>query len=445
MPKRIRAAVEPLLPVTLPKGGIRYAPGVRAGRWIFATGIKATDDFAGGIAPDVLRSGLPSWNGSKYRRESDRIFANLGRVLKAGGGRFHDIVRVDQYYTDYRAVEQYHGARRAALGGRIPPSTSILQPRFLLAGQDIEVAMIAVVPEKGLRVQHLGAKGHPIHASSGYSLALAAGDFIFVAGRLADAHVLTDGLAAEVRMPAGHLWKGAPVKLETEFIVTEKLAPALKAAGSSLADMVKCQVHLRDPADFALFNEVWRKHFPAKAPATTLIPTATPGFAIDSARVEINAVALRSAGRTTAKIVDAGVLPAWAGYPQAVRAGDLLFLSGLLAIDRGGLIEAARPDPEQPFVGSSIHAQMEFLLRNAEKICRAAGTSLANVVRIQQFHTDPREFHAACQVWQRHLPGRPLPYSAFEVPFLPVPGCTVELDLWVYAPSKPGGKAGLDD
>ena len=235
-------------------------------------------------------------------------------------------------------------------------------------------------------------------------------------------------------MPAGHLWKGAPVKLETDFIVKQKIEPALKAAGSSLADVVKCQVYLRDPADFAPFNEAWRKHFPRNPPATSLIPMATPGLAIESGRVEINTIALRSAGRTRAQIVNAGVMPAWAGYCQAVRAGDLLFFSGLLAIDRGGLIEAARPDPARPFFGSSIQAQMDYLLRNAEKICRAAGTSLANVVRIQQFHTDLREFHPACQVWQQHLPGRPLPFSAVEVPFVPVPGCTVQLDLWVYAP-----------
>ena len=434
MPKRIRPAVKPLLPVTLPKSDIRYAPGIKAGRWIFATGLKGTDDFGGGMSPAVMRPELPSWDSSRHRREADRIFANLARVLKAGGSELRNIVRVDQYYTDYRAVEQYHGARRAALGGHIPPSTSILQPRFLLAGQDIEVQAIALAPGKGMRAQHLGAKGHPIHESSGYSLALAAGDFIFIAGRIADALTLGDGLAPEARMPAGHLWKGAPVKLETDFIVKQKIEPALKAAGSSLADVVKCQVYLRDPADFALFNEAWKKHFPGNPPATSLIPMATPGLAIESGRVEINTIALRSAGRTRAQIVDAGVMPAWAGYCQAVRAGDLLFLSGLLAIDRGGLIEAARLDPAKPFFGSSIQAQMDYLLRNADKICRAAGTSLANVVRIQQFHTDLRDFHPACQVWQQHLPGRPLPLSAVEVPFIPVPGCTVQLDLWVYVP-----------
>ena len=42
-----RAAVEALLPVTLARGGIRYAPGIKAGPWIFATGHKGVADFAG--------------------------------------------------------------------------------------------------------------------------------------------------------------------------------------------------------------------------------------------------------------------------------------------------------------------------------------------------------------------------------------------------------------
>ena len=32
------SAVEPILPVTLGKGGVRYAQGMRAGRWVFAAG-----------------------------------------------------------------------------------------------------------------------------------------------------------------------------------------------------------------------------------------------------------------------------------------------------------------------------------------------------------------------------------------------------------------------
>ena len=78
---------------------------------------------------------------------------------------------------------------------------------------------------------------------------------------------------------------------------------------------------------------------------------------------------------------------------------------------------------------------MEHLIDLAEEVCEQAGTSLSNVVRIQQLHIDLSEYHAACQVWQRRLPDVPLPISATRVPApLIVPGCSVQLDLWVYAP-----------
>jgi hypothetical protein len=38
-------------------------------------------------------------------------------------------------------------------------------------------------------------------------------------------------------------------------------------------------------------------------------------------------------------------------------------------------------------------------------------------------------------VWERKLGGRPLPFSAVEVPaLLPVPGARLLIEAWVYAP-----------
>lgn len=432
--KSTRSAVKPLLPVTLAKGGIRYAPGVQAGPWIFATGHKGVADFTGPMSPAVLSANLPSWDAPKHRRESEQIFVNLERVLTAGGSNFRNVVRVDQYYSAQRAVEYYHDARRARLRDHIPPSTSILQGGFLLDGQEIEVQMLAVRPSRALQVKHIRPPEHEIHPSSGYSLALNVGDYVFVAGRLADSLTFGEGVAQEARAPANHLWKGMPIRLETEFIVKKKILPALQAAGSSLADVVKCQVYLRDPDDFAAFNEVWAQHFPHDPPATTPIPMPSPGLVIDYARIEVNTIALVRGARTKKQTIDAGIMPAWKGYSQAVRAGQLLFISGLLAIDAGGLIAEARYDRAQPYFGSSVQVQMQYMLANAEKLCRAAGTSLANVVRVQQFHTDLADFYPAYQVWQHYLPGHYLPFSAVKVPFLPVPGCSVLLELWVYVP-----------
>jgi enamine deaminase RidA (YjgF/YER057c/UK114 family) len=123
------------------------------------------------------------------------------------------------------------------------------------------------------------------------------------------------------------------------------------------------------------------------------------------------------------------------GYPAAVRAGDLLCFSGMVAADADGLAKRARLDPCRPYFGSSIEGQMEHLLSVADAVCRKAGTRLENVLRIQQAHTDLHEFYGAARAWQNRLPGVPLPISAFQVPApLLVPGCTVQFDLWVYAP-----------
>jgi enamine deaminase RidA (YjgF/YER057c/UK114 family) len=321
------------------------------------------------------------------------------------------------------------------LGSHIPPSTSTLTQGLLLADQEIEMHMIAVVPAGDFKPTHIRPKDEAIHHTSAYSLALAAGDHVFIAGRMADGGI-GEGLAPAARMPARHLWKGTPVKLEAEYVIEKKLVRALEAADCSLADIVKLQVYLRDLDDFAPFNDVWRAHFGDSRPATTLVPTATPGFFLEDAHIEINAIALRPGGRESREVIDvaAGGLPAFHGYPQAVRAGDLLLFSGMLAIDADGPVAGTCPDPAKPWFGSSIRSQMQVLLDRAQKVCAAAGTSLANVVRIQQYHTDFREFQGACDAWKSVLPGVPLPLSAVQVPFLPAPACSVMLDVWVYVP-----------
>lgn len=439
-PALTKSKVTPLFPVTLQPGNIRYAPGVRAGRWVFATGHKGTADFAGGMAPGVIDAAAPRHGLPKHRKEAERIFANFAKVLKAGGSDREHVVRIDQYYTGGQVVDAYHEVRREFFAGHVPPSTSNLHRKFLLAGQDMEVQLIAAVPGRGFAVAQHRPRNLPVHASSGYSPVLTCGDYVFVAGQTAEALSTVEGpLDPAARLPAGHLWKGTPIKLETAFVIERKLQPALAAIGNTLAEVVKAQVYLRDVDDIPAFNEVWARHFRKAPPATTIITTATPGFVCEASRIEINTISLRRGGRTRKQVIDAGVPTAFAGHAQAIRAGDLLFLSGLMAVDSSGaLAPAARIDPRQPHFGSAVHLQMDCMLAQAQRICRKAGTSLANVVRVQQFHTSLSDFNGAWQVWQQHLPGQHLPYSAIEVPALGVPGAVVMLDLWVYVPAQDG-------
>jgi enamine deaminase RidA (YjgF/YER057c/UK114 family) len=421
---RPKPQVESILPVTLP-GGVRYAAGVRAGRWVFATGHKGSAEFSGPMAPEVIDSAAPRHGAPRHKKEARRIFAHLDRVLAAGGAERSHAVRIDQYYASARAVDPYHEVRREFFAGNIPPSTSNLHQRFLLPGQDIEVQLIAAVAEEGFEpLQHRPA-GLPVHASSGYSPVVTCGEFVFVAGQTAEALDSGNGpLDPEACMPAGHLWKGTPIKLETEFVIRRKLKPALESVGNTLAEVVKAQVYLRDVDDIPAFNEVWSAHFGNSPPATSIITTATPGFICEASRIEINTISVRRGGATRKEIVDAEVPMPYAGQVQAVRAGELLFLSNLMAVDASGALAVRANAPEQ----------VDHMLAAAERLCRNAGTTLANVVRVQQFHTDLAHFDDAWSAWQHRLPGHFLPFSAIEVPALAVPGAVVMLDLWVYVP-----------
>src|SRR5215475_6148441 len=153
MTKHATRAVEPLLPVELGPGKVRFAQGVKAGRWVFATGLMA-QDFVNGIAPDVLAERAPHGGLPKREKEAQRIFDNLDAVLRAAGTDHASLVRTDQYYTTVKAVPPYQQVRREFLRGRIPPSTSIAVQKLLLPGADMDIQALAIIPGPGFEVTH---------------------------------------------------------------------------------------------------------------------------------------------------------------------------------------------------------------------------------------------------------------------------------------------------
>ena len=97
-----------------------------------------------------------------------------------------------------------------------------------------------------------------------YSQAVIEGDLIFVAGQ-GPINPLTNTLEL------------GDVRSETKRAF-ENLRAILQAAGSSLDDVVKCNVYLRDINDFAAMNEVYEGVFTAPFPARTTIQAgALPG------------------------------------------------------------------------------------------------------------------------------------------------------------------------
>ena len=240
--------VEPLLPVTLGNGRVNFAPGMRAGSWVFASGHMA-QDYGSGIAASVLREGAPNAAGPRAAREAARVFDNVEAVLAAGGATLDRVVRTDQYYTTVAMVPPYQAERRRRFGELIPPSTSIVQQGLLLPGAALDFQAIAVAGD-GPPVDHIDHETLRGQPTSGYSAALAAGGFVFVPGNTAMAvagEEARNGVAAEALIKQGLLWGGERLRLETGFIVTRRLLPSLELVGLGPADVVKAQIYLTDP------------------------------------------------------------------------------------------------------------------------------------------------------------------------------------------------------
>jgi len=110
-----------------------------------------------------------------------------------------------------------------------------------------------------------------------YSQAIVEGEFIFVAGQ------------GPTNPQTGKRELG-DVRSETQRTF-ENLRAILQAAGSSLDDVVKCNVYLRDINDFAAMNEVYATYFTAPFPARTTIQAgALPG----GIAVEIECIAKKA-------------------------------------------------------------------------------------------------------------------------------------------------------
>jgi len=424
------ADVKAIAPIRVGETDIVFAQGVRAGNWLFFTGHEAVDYQHGAVASVAGKPGLPLGGTPRYRREGDFLFERFAKLVASEGGDLRHIVRVDQYYSRAECVNPYQRARRAKLGGYVPPSTSILVDELLIDGANMNVSMLAVMPGENREPKAARPEGVPVPQHSGFIPSLVMGDYVFVAGQMPNNDAMT-GLAPEAYRPPNAIWNGTDIRLQTEFLISSRLKPALEAGGSSLAGAIKAQVYLTDINDLPEFLDVWNRHFEVNPCALTVV--ASKGLALLEAKIEINILGVRHGGAVRKDIVDHPASAAMRLGPAAVRAGDLVCLSGLCAADEDGVIPEVDRSRNLHNLGVPAHREMNAILAAAADICTAAGTSLPNVTRAHHFVRDLTVVHPALRVWQERLQSAPIPFGAVRTP-LYVPGCSLLLDMWAYCP-----------
>jgi enamine deaminase RidA (YjgF/YER057c/UK114 family) len=319
------------------RGSIEF---VRAGNWVFGTGLRG--------------------------RAAPALFERMEEQLKAAGSSMSRVARLDQYYPDLRCVAPYQAARKRAFEVRqVPPSTSVIVSNLQDPQAEVDVQVLAATSASGYVLQEIET-GLNRPDASGYAPCLRVGDMIFVAGQLA-------------RDAAGKL-AAQGTREETDYLVRERLIPALQAAESSLDLVLKAQVYLSQPKDLPAFWQCWTQAFGKRVPPTTVVPVRHPAFLTSDATVEVNVIAAHGSAR--ARIRDM----------EGARVFDgLIFVAGLSGDDA---------------------------LDQAKRIFASAGTDLSNVVRAMYFHSD---------ICELRDPG--FAFSAVEVA-----GASVIVDLWGYTP-----------
>ncbi len=103
-------------------------------------------------------------------------------------------------------------------------------------------------------------------------------------------------------------------------------------------------------------------------------------------------------------------------YSQAVQAGNMLFISGQIAIDRS----------TNALVTDNIESETRLVMANLEAILKAAGMEFSNVVKSTIFLTDMGNFPKVNTIYGEFFPSNPPARETVEVKGLPK-GVNVEI------------------
>jgi 2-iminobutanoate/2-iminopropanoate deaminase len=96
-------------------------------------------------------------------------------------------------------------------------------------------------------------------------------------------------------------------------------------------------------------------------------------------------------------------------YSQAIQAGNMLFISGQIAIERstGKLLTQA------------IEEETSLVMKNLEEILKAAGMDFSNVVKTTIFLKDMNNFPKVNEIYGKHFQKEPPARETVEVSRLP--------------------------
>ena len=233
--------------------------------------------------------------------------------------------------------------------------------------------------------------GRPEHpGSSILSPAIKAGDFIFLSARGGGG--------------GGKGYSSDGIEEKTRNCM-EKIKATLQAAGSSLEDVVRMVIVLKDLDDEDKLYEILRGYFPKDPPVhTTHVGSTIHGFSRGALiEMECTAYCPSNRGSSVAKqvineIPGRPLHPDHEKYSMIVRAGDFLFLSPR---------QGSRRNAQGKIVEGGIEAPTKDCLERVKTTLQAAGATLEDVVRVVIILKNPDDADKMNEVFRSYFPKDP--------------------------------------
>lgn len=444
--------------------------GVKAGPYLFLSGLMAFhpdrpsivtsySDLPDEKIPYAFNQMAPDSREGPGVAQAWRIFQELKTLMEEQGSHIDETLWLWYSWLSMRDLPAQTRVRKNFFKGAGPPGTAFEVAGFPMRGAVHHVGAFGVVPVDGkwpLRREVLTSREFDQLVVGNYLLATRAGDLAFFAGiigvdmkRRIVLHSFEEmGVKSPIRFasPVAERQQG-PIAVQT-FSIYDQYQKILAEHGCTMGHIVRQVVYLKDVAHLPIVDEIARHFFGDSAPPTTALQVGQ--LAVPTYLIEIEAIALvpKSPAASPRPVFapSAGGLQPWGRHALSSRAGDFLFLSGLMADVPGsnlmvGGYEDLQGEGRKLATGSLVSdhregpivAQAWTVFEKAQKVLEAQGSSMDNVLLSRVFLKEMEGLPAVERVAQKFFPENPPAAMIFEVPDLPLPAALIELEVTALA------------
>ena len=447
--------------VRTPVAGFPVA--ARAGALLFVSGRAGLDRESGlplsgyrelgrKPAPALGLLAPDSWE-ETFVAQASRIYEDLETLLREQGAKKNDLLFYSIYAREMRNFPVIVRTRAALFeGGVAPPSTASQVPGLIVPGAVVYFDPMAVVPDSARSVaKQVLTSRHVVQGPlSNYELATRADGYTFYAG-VVGAHPETGVIirgAGELTdsdwpRPSGGLAERLllePVSAQT-YTIFKLMRAMLDEHGGGLERVLRLNYYVRDMSALPEVERIAGHFFKGKAPAGTVI--GVESLARSDFLIEIEAITCDRGDVRTASADNR--VASWGRYANAVRGGNLVFVSGLLGYDAasnrlvgqpadlpsgaaqrvaraiGGLAAETREQLAAAAQTQSILDQLAILLKSLD-------SDLASLLKITVYLRDMADFAFVRQVLLAALGDDPPAITALAVHDLPLAGARVQIE-----------------